>query len=235
MKRGIFLGVFIAITIMFSLAVAIAASGNSGLATGAGNGDSSVSAANNKAASIKASAAMIRERVEEEIGARNISELKIMIAERKQKMEMQRVGMDKKEQKVYANQNAVRTAVHALLAVRNLTGGIGKNVSAIAVEFNNSVQNTIKAEAKIEKRSKIARIFFGGDDSAAEEIEANVEQNKLRIENMNQLMDNCNCSAEVKAVMQEQVQNMELEQARLKQVAKAEVKSKGILGWLFKR
>ena len=71
--------------------------------------------------------------------------------------------------------------------MEDLAGGIGKNVSAIAKNFNNSVQATINAEAKIEKRSGFARFFAGGDHDAAEAIEAEVEQNKLRIQELKQL------------------------------------------------
>ncbi|MFY1644910.1 hypothetical protein ACK11Z_14360, partial [Methanoculleus bourgensis] len=37
------------------------------------------------------------------------------------------------------DQNQVRLAVHTLLAAENRTGGIGRNISVIAREFNNSV------------------------------------------------------------------------------------------------
>ncbi len=131
------------------------------------------------------------------------------------------------------NQNRVRLAVHSLLAMEDLEG-IGRNVSKIARNFNNSIQATIRAEEKIQRRSRLRRFFFGGDDDAAEEIEEEVNKNRERIQELNQLKALCNCSAEVKAMIQEQIQNMELEQSRLQNMTVQERSRKGLLGWMFK-
>jgi hypothetical protein len=135
---------------------------------------------------------------------------------------------------VYENQNRVRLAVHVLLNIENLTGGIGKNVSAIAREFNNSVQATLNAEERIQTRNSIMRFLFGGDESAAANLTAEVAQNQLRVQELNQLRNQCDCDNETKAMMQEQIQEMEQEQTRLQELAQNESKSKGLLGWLFK-
>ena len=47
-------------------------------------------------------------------------------------------------------------------------------------------------------------------------------------------MEQCECSEEVKSMVQEQIQNLEEEQNRLKQLAEEEKQNKGIFGWLFK-
>ena len=166
--------------------------------------------------------------------AKDVDELKQMIQQRKQEMEQELIGLENKQGKVYQNQNTVRLAVHALLAMENLSGGIGKQVSEIARGFNNSVQSTINAEEKIERRGGIARFFTGGDSDAAEEIEQEVVKNQEKIKELKQLKEQCECDDEVKAVMQEQIQNMGLEQARLKELAEGERKSKGLFGWLWK-
>jgi len=44
----------------------------------------------------------------------------------------------------------------------------------------------------------------------------------------------CDCGEEVKAMLQEQIQNMEQEQVRLQQLAQNEKKNKGVFGWLWK-
>ena len=166
--------------------------------------------------------------------SKDVEKLKQMIQQRKQEMEQELIGLENKQGKVYQNQNTVRLAVHALLAMENLSGGIGKQVSEIARGFNNSVQSTINAEEKIERRGGIARFFTGGDSDAAEEIEQEVVKNQEKIKELKQLKEQCECDDEVKAVMQEQIQNMGLEQARLKELAEGERKSKGLFGWLWK-
>ncbi len=168
------------------------------------------------------------------LNAANLTHLKQMIRERKQVMEQELENMSEDDRKVYRNQNRVREAVHAMLAVDNLTGGIGRNISEIARKFNNSVQKTIHAEKKIEKRGGLTRFFFGGDDEAADDIEEEVEQNQERLLELNQLKDSCDCSEGVKEALQEQMQNLQQEQNRLRQLAQEEKNSKGLLGWLWK-
>lgn len=170
----------------------------------------------------------------QQLGLHTPTELRQLIQQRQQAMNQEMNSMGKDEQKVYQNQNVVRLAVHSLLAMENLTGGIGKNISQIAREFNNSVQATIRAEERIQTRSAFSRFFMGGDKKSAEEIEAELNRNRQRTEQLNQLRVECQCDEEIKAMMQEQIQNMEQEQTRLQQVAQNEKKSKGLFGWLFK-
>ena len=170
--------------------------------------------------------------------AQNTEEVKQQIQERKQEMNRELESMPEEKQKVYRNQNVVREAVHNLLGMRDLLnqkGGIGQNVSEIAREFNNSVQSTIIAEEKIDKRSVILRILVGGDEESAEEIEQEVTSNKERIQELKRLKEQIREDEELKQVLQEQIQQMEQEQNRLQELAQKEKKSKGLFGWLFKR
>jgi phosphatidate phosphatase PAH1 len=175
---------------------------------------------------------MIQQR--EQLMARNATELRQMIQERKQEMNQEMQSLGEQQQKVYQNQNRLREAVHVLLAMENLTGGIGRNVSQIAREFNNSVQATIRAEERIQTRNMLIRFFFGGDEVAAGETEQEVNRNRLRIQELKRLMQECECDEEIRAMMQEQIQNMEQEQNRLQELAQNEKKSKGLFGWLWK-
>jgi len=115
--------------------------------------------------------------------------------------------------------------------MENLTGGIGKNISQIAREFNNSIQATIKVEGRIQSRSSLIKFFMGGDEEAAEEMEQEVNQNRLRIQELRRLMEKGDCEKEVKAMLQEQIQEMEGEQNRLQKLAQREKKDKGLFGW----
>ena len=167
--------------------------------------------------------------------AENIKELKEMIKQRREELKEEIKELrDKKKEKVYQNQNGMKIAVHSLLAMENLTGGIGKQVSAIARDFNNSIQSTLNSEEKIERRNALKRFFVGGDEKAAEEIEQEVNKNQERIQKLKDLKESCECDEEVKAILQEQIESMEQEQNRLKELSQKEKKTKGIFGWLFK-
>lgn len=150
-------------------------------------------------------------------------------------LEQELDGKSESEQKILQNQNQVRLAVHALLEMENRSGGIGQQVSAIAREFNNSVQATINAEEKIQRRSAIARFFAGGDEASANELEQETVKNQARIQIMTQLKDQCtDCSSEAKLLLEEQIQIMQQEQTRLRGVAEKEKSSKGLFGWIWK-
>lgn len=132
------------------------------------------------------------------------------------------------------NQNTVRIAVQTLLAAGNISGGIGDQISAIAKEFNNSVMVQTKAEEKIQTRNAVSKFFFGGDFDAANDIQAQIEQNRQRVENLNTLMNQCSdCDEELKTMIKEQIQVLEQEQNRLSEISRAELENKGIFGGLF--
>ena len=170
----------------------------------------------------------------EQVRASDSAELGQMIQQRQQKMNQELQGLGADQQNIYQNQNRVRLAVHTLLAMEDLVGGIGPQVGEIARDFNNSVQATIRTEEKIQERNWVMRFLFGGDEEAAGEIEQEVNVNRERVQTLKQLKEQCSCDEPVKATMQEQIQNIEQEQNRLQQLAQAEKNSKGLLGWLWK-
>lgn len=176
---------------------------------------------------------LIQER--QQLKAQTKAELKELIQQKREEIENETKSFDETKQKIYKNQNAVRLAVHSLLAMENRTGGIGPQISQIAREFNNSVQATIRAEERIQRRSRLLRLLVGGDEKTAEEIEQEVSRNQQRIQQLIQLREKCDCDEEIKAMLQEQIQNMEQEQTRLKQLAQAEKKIKGIFRWLLRK
>ncbi|NOR85120.1 hypothetical protein GQ473_03305 [archaeon] len=166
---------------------------------------------------------------------RTKEELQNSINKKKQEMKNQTETMSSGKKIAYNNQNQVRLAVHTMLMMENMTGGIGKEVSAIAIKYNNSIQSTLNAEEKIQTRGSITRFFFGGDETSANTLNKTTVQNREQINTMNQLILNCtNCTEEVKTLMQEQIRTMEKEQNRLENLAKNELNRKGIFGWLYK-
>lgn len=171
---------------------------------------------------------------QEQIKAKNVDELKQMIKERKQQIDQELQSLSNKtKQKVFENQNQVREAVHAFLAAEDLVGGIGQQVSAIAREFNNSVEKTILAEEKIQSRNKIKEFFLGGDKVAALELKQEADQNRIRIQELKQLKGDCECEQEVMELIEEKIQLTEQEQTRLEQLVLEQLEKKGLFGWLF--
>jgi hypothetical protein len=130
------------------------------------------------------------------------------------------------------NENEVRLAVHTLLETEGLSGGIGRNVSAIARDFNNSVSSTRNLEDRIQSRSSFIRFLFGGDRDAAREIANMTARNTVRIVELQQLISSADLDPDVQAMMEDQVRTLQKEQDRLEQLAKREQEDRGLFGWL---
>ncbi len=170
----------------------------------------------------------------EKLRARTTNELREITRQKQQEMNQQMETLRKEKQKIYKNQNRVRLAVHSLLAMEDLVGGIGPQVREIAREFNNSIKETIQEEERIQARRGLLKFLIGGHKNAAEKLEEKVNRNQERIQRLRDLMESCDCNEEVKAMMREQIQNMEQEQDRLQEVAGNEKKNKGLFGWIWK-
>ena len=128
------------------------------------------------------------------------------------------------------NENEVRIAVTTLLDVEDLSGGIGRNVSAIARDFNNSASSVRKIEDRIQSRSSFVRLFFGGDREAARELANQTAQNDARIVELRQLITNASLNSEVRATIEDQVRIIQLEQERLQQLSTREQEDRGLFG-----
>lgn len=165
--------------------------------------------------------------------ARNGSELQLMIQERQQTMEQQAETLPQGEQVALQNQNRVRLAVYAFTAAETLAGESGPQLARHARQINESLQVTAQAEERIRTRSSFVRFFVGGDQAAADEIRQQVEQNQNRIQEMNQVLEQCACDNETKVMLQEQLQNIEQEQNRLQTLAQEEQQDQGFFGWLL--
>ena len=167
------------------------------------------------------------------------AELKEQIEERRQALESELENLGATEQKVQRNQNAVKLAVHSLLAAKQMgafenSPGVGEQVSEFARYFNNSVQASINAEEKIEQRSAVLRFLAGGDEEAAGNLQQLIVQNRNRIREMERLIEDCDCDSETKLALQEQLAQMEQEQTRIEERAADELGNKGLFGWMWK-
>ena len=176
-----------------------------------------------------------RPQMQDQLRIHTPEDLEIAIQQRQHEFENETINMRNSQKIAYTNQNEVRLAVHAMIMMENMTNGIGRNISQIATQYNNSIQSTLNAEEQIQSRGSITRFFFGGDASAATTLNTTAIQNREHINEMTQLMLDCtNCTEEVKAIMQEQIRTMQEEQARLEILAENELRRKGIFGWLYK-
>ncbi len=155
------------------------------------------------------------------------------VEERKHELDDEEASTTPKLRKVMKNANEVRLAVHTLLASKELLVGIGPQVSEIARQMNDSVATTTSAEARIESRGFIAKLFFGGDKKASKDISKAVERNGENIAKLTELLNSANLSVEVKAMLETQLTAMQAQQTRLQDVAAGQAKLWGFFSWRF--
>jgi len=159
--------------------------------------------------------------------------MRMVIRQEQQALDHELSGAPKAHQEVLQNQNRVRLAIQAILAAGAGEEGANGQISIIAEELNNSVYTTIMAEERVRERNQIVSFFTGGDHESAEEILRQVEENRIRVEELKQLIQQYDFSDDVAAVLQEQIINIEVEQNRLRVISEEKIQNNGIFGFFF--
>ncbi len=165
--------------------------------------------------------------------ASSLQDLEQKIEERRSELDDEEASTTPRFRGAMKNANEVRLAVHALLASRELLGGIGSQVSEIAKHMNDSIATTTRAEAKIRSRGFLIRLFFGGDSTSAELIAREASRNQENIQKLTDLLGRADTATGVKAALKAQMTALEDAQARLKALAEKEQKAWGLFSWRF--
>ncbi|MBU6388599.1 hypothetical protein KGQ72_01855 [Patescibacteria group bacterium] len=165
--------------------------------------------------------------------ATSFEDLQQKIEVRKHQLEQEVASTTEADKNIVENANQVRLAVHALLASKELIGGIGSQVSEIAKQMNDSVATTTNAEAKIQSRGFLTRFFFGGDSTSADIIAQEAAQNQQRIDDLTKLLAQANVPADVQATLNAQITALKDAQMRLQTLAESEQKAWGLFSWRF--
>ena len=135
------------------------------------------------------------------------------------------------EREQFKNENEVRLAVHTLLEMEDVSGGIGHNVSAVARQFNNSASSAKIFEDRIRNRNTITRLLFGGDWDAAREIANLTARNRDRVLELEHVIQGSSLDADSRALMEDQIRILLKEQDRLDQLSKREQEDRGFFAW----
>ena len=165
----------------------------------------------------------------------SLEQLEQSVTERKRQLDQEAASTTSKYRDIVKDANAARLAVHTLLASKDLLGNIGGQVSQIAEKIDDSVATTTNIEAKIQSRSFLARLFFGGDATDADTISQQVAQNEQHIADLTKLLQGANLSADVQTTLLAQITALQDAQTRLQAVAQKEENQWGLFNWhLFK-
>ena len=132
------------------------------------------------------------------------------------------------------NQKMAQVAVQTMETTASMFGKSEADISRISNEIKNSLEITTRAEEQIRNRSRFVKFLVGGDDESAGLISQQIVRNEERLRELNRLILESDSDTQTKIILQEQIQNIEQEQLRLKLLAEKEMNNKGILGWIWK-
>ena len=141
-------------------------------------------------------------------------------------------GSQNRSQSAVENMSNVTEQVQQLLQVRT-TGGIGEQVRQVAQE-QKQAQDQIQIElGKVDSRGKLLKSIIGPDYKALKNMQKVMEQNQLRIQQLEQLQNQLANQGDM-TMVQETIQALTEQNTALQDRIDLEEQSGGLLGWLFK-
>lgn len=129
--------------------------------------------------------------------------------------------------------STVAQAVEELLTTQGAKGGIGQQISEVARQQQQAQQDIGGQLDKLEARRGWMKTLFGPDYKAIKNLEQQMEQNQLRIRQLEQLQAKVTNEAE-QTQIQEVIQALIEQNTALQEQVQAEEQAGSLLGWLFK-
>ncbi len=129
--------------------------------------------------------------------------------------------------------NAVQNLVRSAERWEEENPGIGSRVRIIAQEQNSAMERIVSLFEKMDKRNSVLKFLIGSDYKQIKEAKRELEQNRLRIQQLNQIANQLQ-NEEDKAMLQEQIQLLEEENTSLEEMLNQEGRRFSLFGWLIK-
>ncbi|KKQ95540.1 MAG: hypothetical protein UV74_C0001G0045 [Candidatus Woesebacteria bacterium GW2011_GWB1_43_14] len=127
----------------------------------------------------------------------------------------------------------VATKVEELLEMREDKEGIGQEVREIARGQNDSQVEVDEEFGKLENRSQVMKKLFGNDHRAARNLRRQMEQNNLRIMQLQELASKVKNQADEDKI-QEAIQAILNQNIALAEAIQEEEEIRSAFGWLAK-
>lgn len=132
------------------------------------------------------------------------------------------------------HRSVVATFVQSLLQTASSTEkGLGEQVRTIAKEQNNADETTVEAIKKVESRSKIKTFLIGSDYKNLGALRSELVKTQNRLDQLKRLTENLKTQKD-KTGLQDQIQSLEQEQAKVENFIKSQEGKFSLFGWLIK-
>ncbi len=129
--------------------------------------------------------------------------------------------------------SVVAGKVEELLTTIGAQGGIGEEISKVAQSQKNAQTKINNELEKIDKRGNIVKKIIGPDYQALKNMEQLMEQNRLRIQQLEQLKNQVYNYGE-STMIQETIQTLTDQNIALADKISLEEKTGSLFGWFFK-
>lgn len=142
-------------------------------------------------------------------------------------------GESPRSESAKENMSVVAQKVEELLTTKTTEGGIGEQVKQIAQE-QKQAQDQIQTElGKVDSRGGLLKSLIGPNYQALKNMQKQMEQNQLRIQQLEQLENQLTNLGEI-TLVQETIQVLTEQNTALQDRIVLEEQTGSLLGWLFK-
>lgn len=183
----------------------------------------------------KTSAAPTAKAVQNQVKTQNQGEsqqLQVETQEQESTESGQGEGLETRSQTAVQNMGTVAQQVQEMLQLKT-TGGIGGQVREIARDQDQAQTQIQEQLDKIESKGNVAKFFFGPDYKGISEAQKLLEQNRLRIQQLQQLQTQLENTGD-QTLIESAIQALEQQNISLQNRLDVENKTFSLFGWLAK-
>jgi len=140
---------------------------------------------------------------------------------------------DNRNQRAYENMSIVAQKVLELQMLGDREGGLGEQISQIAQNQNQSQDKVQMELEKLDSRQGWFKSIMGPDYSSIKNIKMEMQQNRVRMEQLEQMKSRLTDADEI-VLVDEMIQAVNQENIMLQDKLSQEEDTKSILGWVFR-
>ena len=140
---------------------------------------------------------------------------------------------NKKQDNAELHRSAVANFVQSLLSVADREGGIGQEVKVIAQQQNDMKDRAADLIYAVENRNKVKTFFIGTSYRNVGELRSQMVQTRNQVEQLKRLMEKAS-EEQDKTELQNQIQTMEQEQAKINDFITQNENKFSLFGWAVK-
>lgn len=126
--------------------------------------------------------------------------------------------------------DSAEIATTSLSALNSVQGSSASQLAEHAKTIEDSLSHFSADENAIRTRNGIVIFFFGGDKSAASDIETHINEDRVALDKMDKIVNDPTTSPALKSFTQERIATIRAELERLKGIAEAEKQKRGLFG-----